>query len=289
MRRTPYTTRRSMRAPRRAPIHRPCRAAQHTIPRRGDAQLALGARTVALLFEIEPPLNVTAPSSMRTTPPTSCAPRRCTAHSRRCHASCNRPRTPSADTRPTTHPGRPTRTSASVPDIATPSNSAVPLPMESTPPPPLICTRAHRAAARQPQQPGLCRIEQRTRSTPYNASHGNGAAGRLRGADATQADATQADATGADATRADATGADATRADATGADATCNARRCNLPTRTDATCNARRCNLPTRADATCQRASMQHANARRCNTPTRADATRNARRCTDATRIDATC
>jgi hypothetical protein len=49
-------------------IHRPCRTAQHTIPRRADARLALGART-AVLFEIEPPLNVTAPSSMRTTPP----------------------------------------------------------------------------------------------------------------------------------------------------------------------------------------------------------------------------
>ena len=53
-------------------IHRPCRTAQHTIPRRADAQVALGTRT-ALLFEIEPPLNVTAPSDMSTTPPPYCA------------------------------------------------------------------------------------------------------------------------------------------------------------------------------------------------------------------------
>jgi hypothetical protein len=49
-------------------IHRPCRTAQHTIPPRADARLALGTRT-AVLFEIEPPLNVTAPSTMRTMPP----------------------------------------------------------------------------------------------------------------------------------------------------------------------------------------------------------------------------
>jgi hypothetical protein len=68
MRRTPYTTRRSMRAPHRArhPSAVPQRATYHTTAR--VAQLALGART-AVLSEIEPPLNVTAPSYMRTTPP----------------------------------------------------------------------------------------------------------------------------------------------------------------------------------------------------------------------------
>jgi hypothetical protein len=67
--RTPNTTRRSMRAPHRArelPAV-PHRATYHTTARL-DAQLALGART-ALVFEIGPPLNVTAPSRMRTTPP----------------------------------------------------------------------------------------------------------------------------------------------------------------------------------------------------------------------------
>jgi hypothetical protein len=71
-------------------------------------------------------------------------------------------------------------------------------------------------------------MEQRTHSRHYNASHGNGAAGRLRGADATRADGTKADATGVEATQADAT-------------RLCNARRCN----------ARRCNL--------QRKPVQHA------------------------------
>jgi hypothetical protein len=85
MRRTPYTTRRSMRAlhdarhvsavPHRATHHTPLsavphRATHHTTAR--DGQLALGARTrgsMAMLFEIEPPLNVTAPSNRLTTPP----------------------------------------------------------------------------------------------------------------------------------------------------------------------------------------------------------------------------
>ncbi len=55
------------------------------------------------------------------------------------------------------------RTAAPVLDIATASNSAVPLLMSSTPP--LSCARAHRTAARAPQSP-LRRIEQRTRSPP---------------------------------------------------------------------------------------------------------------------------
>jgi hypothetical protein len=58
-----------MRAPHRAryPSAVPHRETYHTTAR--DARLALGARTAAVLFEIEPPLNVTAPSSMSTTPP----------------------------------------------------------------------------------------------------------------------------------------------------------------------------------------------------------------------------
>ncbi len=130
---------------------------QHTIPRREDAQLALGART-ALVFEIEPPLNVTTPPDMATTPPSICAEAGAATRS-----AIGR-RTPSADTRPPdAHPARAARTRASVPDIATVSNSAVPLAMESTPPP-KICARAHRAAARQPQQPALRPIEPRARS-----------------------------------------------------------------------------------------------------------------------------
>jgi hypothetical protein len=68
MRRAPYTNRRSMRAPHRARHLSavPHRATYHATAR--GAQLALGART-ALLFEMLPPLNVTAPSIMLTTPP----------------------------------------------------------------------------------------------------------------------------------------------------------------------------------------------------------------------------
>jgi hypothetical protein len=80
----------------------------------------------------------------------------------------------------------------------------------------------------------------RRQHTHYNASHGNGAAGRLRGADATQADVTS---------RCNAHRGNGNR---------CNGNRCNMQhaptqhaTRADATRNARRCTDATRIDATC--------------------------------------
>jgi hypothetical protein len=190
------------------------------------------------------PLRLNAPytvhhATYHTTARRPCAPRRRWTARPRPMQSAVAPRPPTPA--PTAHHRTsPAHTVASVPDIATVSNSAVPLVIASTPP--SHCARAHRAAARPPQKPGIRPIEPRTGTRHYNASHGNGAAGRLRGADATQADATQADATGADATQADATGAEETQADATRADETCNVRRRNL-----------------------KRATMQHANARRCN------------------------
>ncbi len=70
------------------------RSARRCNTQRAPMQHALGARTPAVLFAILPPLNVTAPSSMRTTPPSSYA-----------QAGAATPiaigrRTPSADTRP---------------------------------------------------------------------------------------------------------------------------------------------------------------------------------------------
>jgi hypothetical protein len=187
--------------------------------------------------------------------------------SRRSRAHCNRPSHPARrHPLPTTHRlTSPARTVAAVSDIATASNSAVPVTMESTPL--SSCARAHRTAARPPQQPALRPIGQRTRSRHYNASHGNGAAaqpaGRLCGADATQADATLAEATRADAT--------------------CNARRCNTPTRADATRNASR-------KANALRCNTQHA-SHRCNTHRCHMLMQHTRRCiapmqreTDATR-----
>ena len=88
----------------------------------GDAPRALGARTVALVFEIEPPLNVTAPSSILTTPPPNCA--QAGAATPIAIGPAPRPPTPA----PTAASGpTPIRTVAVVPDIATVSNSAVPL------------------------------------------------------------------------------------------------------------------------------------------------------------------
>jgi hypothetical protein len=213
--------------------------------------------------------------------------------------------TPSADTRPNALPARLKRTDASVLDIATASNSAVPFFIASTPPKP--CARAHRAAARPPQKPGLCPISSSARAT--QTLH-NGLDDRaLRdGCTSPTQRATRTDATcnthrcnvqhapmqHANARRCNAPRAPMHRC----ADETCNTHRCIVPrasvqraTRTDAACNTHQCNTPTRVDATRQRAPTLHA--------TRTDATRqrapmqraNARRCImqHATRIDAPC
>jgi hypothetical protein len=74
---------------------------------------------------------------------------------------------------PGTHRGPPVRTDASVPDIATPSNSTVPLPIWITPPPQRPCARVQRAA-RSATAPPADPIEHATRNVrriPCDVDH----------------------------------------------------------------------------------------------------------------------
>ena len=131
---------------------------------------ALTARLTALVLEIVPPMNVTAPSSMRTTPPTCAQP-----------AQPRPPQIGRAHRPPTlapqasaclAAPPRRARTDAPVSDIATASNSAVPLAMESTPPPPppLVCARAQRTAARPPHSPPFAQSSSaQAQHTPHDS------------------------------------------------------------------------------------------------------------------------
>jgi hypothetical protein len=97
----------------------------------------------ALVLVIVPPLNVTSPSLIETTPP----PSPCAQPSRtRRRLRPTPPPPPPTRIGPGTHRCPPARTRASAPDIATPSNSAAPLSMVITPPPLPYCARVQRAA-----------------------------------------------------------------------------------------------------------------------------------------------
>jgi hypothetical protein len=144
-----------------------------------------------------------------------------------------------------------------VPDIATASNSALPLAMESTPPP-LPCARAHRAAAPPPQKPGLRPLEQRTRSRHYTTDCTTVRCGPAARSQHATCNARRCNAQRAPTQRE------------TRAHATCNMRHALMPR-----CNTHRCDMlmqhTRRSIAPMQRAPMQCA--------TRADEMRHARRC----------
>ena len=135
-----------------------------------------------------------------------------------------RPPTPA----PTAHPARlalsprlvPARTNASVPDIATASNSAAPLAMASTPP--WTCARAHRTAARPTAQ-----ARPFTHSRSARAQH---APHTTRQPCSVQRIAPPELPEG---------GAALTRADATRSARKCNAHRCNVQRMPMQGCNTR--------------------------------------------------
>ncbi len=97
------------------------------------------SRTVDVMLVIVPPLNVTSPYPIETTPPICSQPSRTRRRLRP-----KPPPPPPTHIGPNTHRCPPARTAASVPDIATPSNSAAPLSMAITPP--RYCARVQRAA-----------------------------------------------------------------------------------------------------------------------------------------------
>ncbi len=199
--------------------HHLCNTQSGTCKRNGPAR-------TALVFEIVPPLNVTAPSPIKPTPPPDCAqPTQSAPHPVRRHPPQGASTPLASLPRPAAHIscfGAGYCHSFEQRGALGHVDHAAAVGLRTSAP------HHHSATAK----PALCPLEQRTRAARHTTHRGRAACHRCNIQRAPMRHLTHTDATTQHAPMQHAMRTDATRTDATRTDATCNAHRCNDATRT---------------------------------------------------------